>query len=196
MNLPNKDKEIIQLKATSERILSEQLVEKDNLLREMKAKLENAEIVKKLSVTEAIQKIEKERDDLASNVKLKEAEKLLLEKSLSERYAAELKTKDDIIKMKDEEITLRKDMKLELFTKMIGETLEQHCEMEFNKLRATAFPKAYFEKDNNSKTGSKGNYIYRESDEAGNEIISVMFEMKNESDETVLKKKNEDFRRN
>nr|MBP6315812.1 DUF2130 domain-containing protein [Chitinophagaceae bacterium] len=191
--LANKDKEIIQLKANSERILSEQLVEKDNLLREMKAKLENAEIVKKLSVTEAIQKIEKERDDLASNVKLKEAEKLLLEKSLREKYAAELKTKDDIIKMKDEEITLRKDMKLKLSTKMIGETLEQHCEMEFNKLRATAFPKAYFEKDNNSKTGSKGDFIYRESDEAGNEIISVMFEMKNEGDETVLKKKNEDF---
>jgi hypothetical protein len=191
--LANKDKEIIQLKANSERILSEKLVEKDNLLREMKAKLENAEIVKKLSVTEAIQKIEKERDDLASNVKLKEAEKQLLEKSLSEKYAAELKTKDDIIKMKDEEIALRKDMKLKLSTKMIGETLEQHCEMEFNKLRATAFPKAYFEKDNNSKTGSKGDYIYRESDEAGNEIISVMFEMKNEGDETVLKKKNEDF---
>lgn len=191
--LANKDKEIIQLKANSERILSEKLVEKDNLLREMKAKLENAEIVKKLSVTEAIQKIEKERDDLISNVKLKEAEKQLLEKSLSEKYAAELKTKDDIIKMKDEEITLRKEMKLKLSTKMIGETLEQHCEMEFNKLRATAFPKAYFEKDNNSKTGSKGDYIYRESDEAGNEIISVMFEMKNESDETVLKKKNEDF---
>ena len=191
--LANKDKEIIQLKANSERILSEKLVEKDNLLREMKAKLENAEIVKKLSVTEAIQNIEKERDDLISNVKLKEAEKQLLEKSLSEKYAAELKTKDDIIKMKDEEIALRKDMKLKLSTKMIGETLEQHCEMEFNKLRATAFPKAYFEKDNNSKTGSKGDYIYRESDEAGNEIISVMFEMKNESDETVLKKKNEDF---
>lgn len=191
--LANKDKEIIQLKANSERILSEKLVEKDNLLREMKAKLENAEIVKKLTVTEAIQNIEKERDDLISNVKLKEAEKQLLEKSLSEKYAAELKTKDDIIKMKDEEIALRKDMKLKLSTKMIGETLEQHCEMEFNKLRATAFPKAYFEKDNNSKTGSKGDYIYRESDEAGNEIISVMFEMKNESDETVLKKKNEDF---
>lgn len=191
--LANKDKEIIQLKANSERMLTEKLVEKDNLLREMKAKLENAEIVKKLSVTEAIQKIEKERDDLASNVKLKEAEKQLLEKSLSEKYAAQLKTKDDIIKMKDEEITLRKEMKLKLSTKMIGETLEQHCEMEFNKLRATAFPKAYFEKDNNSKTGSKGDYIYRESDEAGNEIISVMFEMKNESDETVLKKKNEDF---
>ncbi|MDP1760485.1 MAG: DUF2130 domain-containing protein, partial [Candidatus Woesebacteria bacterium] len=87
----------------------------------------------------------------------------------------------------------RKDMKLKLSTKMIGETLEQHCETEFNKLRATAFQNAYFEKDNDSKTGSKGDYIYRETDDAGNEIISIMFEMKNEGDETATKKKNEDF---
>ncbi len=191
--LANKDKEIIQLKANNERKLSEQLAEKERLLAEMKAKLENAEIVKKLSVTEAIQKIEKERDDLVNNVKLKETEKQLLEKSLGEKYAAELKTKDDIIKMKDEEITLRKDMKLKLSTKMIGETLEQHCEIEFNKLRATAFQKAYFEKDNDSKSGSKGDYIYKETDEMGNEIISIMFEMKNEGDETATKKRNEDF---
>ncbi len=95
--------------------------------------------------------------------------------------------------MKDEEIALRKDMKVKLSTKMIGETLEQHCEDEFNKLRATAFPKAYFEKDNDSKSGSKGDFIYKENDEDGNEIISIMFEMKNESDETATKKKNDDF---
>lgn len=95
--------------------------------------------------------------------------------------------------MKDEEIALRKDMKLKLSTKMVGETLEQHCETEFNKLRATAFQNAYFEKDNNSSTGSKGDFIYRENDEHGNEIISIMFEMKNESDTTATKKKNEDF---
>jgi hypothetical protein len=95
--------------------------------------------------------------------------------------------------MKDDEIALRKDMKLKLSTKMIGETLEQHCETEFNKLRATAFQKAYFEKDNDSKSGSKGDYIYRESDDSGNEIVSIMFEMKNEGDETPTKKKNEDF---
>jgi hypothetical protein len=117
----------------------------------------------------------------------------LLEKSLNEKYSAELKTKDEIIKMKDDEIALRKDMKLKLSTKMIGETLEQHCETEFNKLRATAFQKAYFEKDNDSKSGSKGDYIYRESDDSGNEIVSIMFEMKNEGDETPTKKKNEDF---
>ena len=192
-DLANKDKEIIQLKANSERKMSEQLAEKDTLLTELKAKLQNSELEKKLSVTEAIQKIEKERDDLANNVKLKDTEKQLLEKSLTEKYATELKTKDDIIKMKDEEIALRKDMKLKLSTKMLGETLEQHCEIEFNKLRATAFQKAYFEKDNDSKSGSKGDYIFKETDDLGNEIISIMFEMKNEGDETSTKKKNEDF---
>lgn len=191
--LANKDKEIIQLKANSERKLSEQLAEKDTSLIELRAKLENAELEKKLSVKEAIQKIEKERDDLANNLKHKDTEKQLLEKSLSEKHSAELRTKDDIIKMKDDEIALRKDMKLKLSTKMIGETLEQHCEIEFNKLRATAFQKSYFEKDNDSKSGSKGDYIYKETDDLGNEIISIMFEMKNEGDETATKKKNEDF---
>ena len=117
----------------------------------------------------------------------------LLEKSLQEQFQSTLKTKDEIIKLKDEEIAMRKDMKLKLSTKMIGETLEQHCENEFNKLRATAFPNAYFEKDNNSSSGSKGDFIYRETDEQGNEIISIMFEMKNEGDETATKKRNEDF---
>jgi len=188
-----KEKELIQLKANNERILSEQLAGKDNLITEMKAKLDNAEIEKKLSVSEAVKKMEKERDDLANEIKLKKTETELLEKSLNEKHTAELKAKDDIIKHKDEEIALRKDMKLKLSTKMLGETLEQHCEIEFNKLRATAFQKAYFEKDNDSKTGSKGDYIYKETDEAGNEIISIMFEMKNEGDETATKKKNEDF---
>jgi hypothetical protein len=147
----------------------------------------------KLKVTEATQKVEKERDDLVNIVKIKDTEKQLLEKSISEKYQAELKEKDAIIKHKDEEIALRKDMKLKLSTKMIGETLEQHCETEFNKLRATAFQSAYFEKDNDSKTGSKGDFIYKETDDAGNEIISIMFEMKNEGDETATKKRNEDF---
>ena len=191
----DKDKEIIQLKAESERKLNQQLAEKETLLAEIKAKLEKAEIVKQLSVTEAVQKIEKERDEFANNVKLKETENKLLEVSLSEKYMAQLKAKDEIIKYKDDEIALRKDMKLKLSTKMIGETLEQHCENEFNKLRATAFQKAYFEKDNDSRLGSKGDYIYRENDEFGNEIISIMFEMKNEGDETATKKKNEDFLR-
>src|SRR3990172_9506591 len=135
------------------------------------------------------------KDKELAEIKAKETEKQLLEKSLQEKYLAELKTKDDIIKMKDDEIILRKDMKLKLSTKMVGETLEQHCEIEFNKLRATAFQNAYFEKDNDSTSGSKGDYIYRENDDAGNEIISIMFEMKNEGDETATKKKNEDFLR-
>lgn len=193
--LAKKDKELAELKAEKDRNLAEQLAKKETELAEMKSKLDKAEVEQKLTVTEAIRKIEKERDDLAGELKSKETEKQLLEKSLLEKYSAELKTKDGIIKMKDEEIALRKDMKLKLSTKMIGETLEQHCETEFNKLRATAFPKAYFEKDNDSKTGSKGDYIYRETDEAGNEIISIMFEMKNEGDETATKKKNEDFLR-
>jgi hypothetical protein len=98
-----------------------------------------------------------------------------------------------VIKLKDEEIALRRDLKQKLSTKMIGESLEQHCEIEFNKLRATAFQKAYFEKDNDARSGSKGDYVYKEVDDAGNEIVSIMFEMKNENDDTVIKKRNEDF---
>ena len=191
--IANKDKEILQIKANSERQLSEKLSEKDSQLQSYISKLEKAEIQQKLSVTEAVQKIEKERDHLANDIKLKDFEMSNLEKSLSLKYATELKTKDEIIKMKDEEIALRKDMKLKLSTKMIGETLEQHCETEFNKLRSTAFQKVYFEKDNDSRSGSKGDFIYRETDESGNEVVSIMFEMKNEGDETLTKKRNEDF---
>jgi hypothetical protein len=202
--LAQKDTALAKLKADVAIELSQKLSQKDSELLQLKtqntndvtqlqAKLENAEIVKKLAVTEATQKIEKERDELANSVKAKDTEKQLLENTLKEKFSAELKTKDEIIKFKDEEIALRKDMKLKLSTKMIGETLEQHCETEFNKLRATAFQNAYFEKDNNSKSGSKGDFIYRETDDAGNEIISIMFEMKNEGDETATKKKNEDF---
>lgn len=192
-DLAKKDKVILELRAQNERELSVQLAVKEAEIAEMRSKIQHAEIEKKLTVTEAVQKIEKERDELANNLKNKETEKQLLEKSLIEKFNAELRTKEDIIKLKDEEIALRKDMKLKLSTKMIGETLEQHCETEFNKLRATAFPKAYFEKDNDSRSGSKGDFIYRETDETGNEIISIMFEMKNEGDETTTKKRNEDF---
>ncbi len=192
-DLAKKDKVILELRAQNERELSVQLAMKEAEIAEMRSKIQHAEIEKKLTVTEAVQKIEKERDELVNNLKNKETEKQLLEKSLIEKFNAELRTKEDIIKLKDEEIALRKDMKLKLSTKMIGETLEQHCETEFNKLRATAFPKAYFEKDNDSRSGSKGDFIYRETDETGNEIISIMFEMKNEGDETAAKKRNEDF---
>ena len=192
-NLAKKDKEIIELQAKNEREQAEQLSKKATEIADMKAKLENAELLMKLSVAEAIQKVEKERDEFANSVQLKEAENQLKQLALSEKFAAELKTKDDIIKMKEEELDYRKDMKLKLSTKMVGESLEQHCENEFNKIRATGFQNADFEKDNNIKTGSKGDYIYREHDEHGNEIISIMFEMKNEADGTVSKKKNEEF---
>jgi len=191
--LNKKDQELTDLKANKEIELSQKLSQKENELQQLKAQIENTEIAKKLAVNEATQKIEKERDELKNIINIKNTEKQLLEKSLNEKYLAELKEKDAIIKHKDEEIAMRKDMKLKLSTKMIGETLEQHCETEFNKLRATGFQRAYFEKDNDSKSGSKGDYIYRETDHAGNEVVSIMFEMKNEGDETATKKRNEDF---
>ena len=191
--LAKKDTQLFTLKVKSDNELAEKLAKKEIEISDMRSKIQNSEIVKQLEVSEAIKEVEKERDDLINNLKNKEIENQLFEKSLNEKFLIELKTKDDIIKLKDEEIVLRKDMKLKLSTKMIGETLENHCEAEFNKLRATAFQNAYFEKDNDSRGGNKGDFIYRENDEAGNEIISIMFEMKNENDETATKKKNEDF---
>ncbi len=191
--LAKKDQEFAALKAQSELILSEKLNNKESEITKLIAKIDNIEVEKKLAVTEAVQKIEKERDNLANDLKTKELEKQNLESSLKQQFSTELQNKDAIIKYKDDEISRVKDMKLKLSTKMLGETLEQHCETEFNKLRATAFQNAYFEKDNDAKTGSKGDFIYRELDELGNEIISIMFEMKNEGDETATKKKNEDF---
>ena len=188
-----KEKEIADLKNKIEIERSEIISKKQIDLAEMKAKVERADIEKKLAVSEALKVIEKERDDLSNSLEIKDTERELLKKSLNEKHLSELQTKDDIIKMKDEEILLRKDMKLKLSTKMIGETLEQHCEAEFNKLRSTGFQNAYFEKDNDIVSGSKGDFIFRESDDNGNEIISIMFEMKNEGDETATKKKNNDF---
>lgn len=173
--------------------LSEKLAAKEAEIAQIKSKLNSAEIEKELSVTMAVQKIEKERDDLLNNLKIKETEILLQEKSLNENFALQLKTKDDIIKIKDEEIAFRVDLKQRLSTKMIGESLEQHCEIEFNKLRSSAFQNAYFDKDNDSKTGSKGDFIFKENDVHGNEIISIMFEMKNEADTTIAKKRNDEF---
>ena len=180
--------------ALKEKELTSQLTKKEAEIAEMKAKMQQSVLEQQITVSNAVQKIEKERDELANNLKSKDLEKELLEKSLIEKFSAQLKTKEEIIKIKDEELAFRIDMKKKLSTKMIGETLEIHCENEFNKLRATAFPKnVYFEKDNDARSGSKGDYIYRESDDEGNEIISIMFEMKNENDETATKKRNEDF---
>jgi hypothetical protein len=191
--LAKKDKELTELKAQSNLELSEKLNKKEVEINKLKAKIDNVEVERKLAINEAVQKVAKERDDLANDLKTKELEKQNIENSLKQQFSTELQNKDAIIKYKDEEIARVKDMKLKLSTKMLGETLEQHCETEFNKLRATAFQKAYFEKDNDSKSGSKGDFIYRENDESGTEIISIMFEMKNEGDETATKKKNEDF---
>lgn len=192
-NLSKKDKEIIELMANKDRELSEQLALKASEIAQLNSKIEHAEKDKKIALIEVVQNIEKEKNELSNSLVVKDKEIILLEKSLKESHETELKGKDFIINLKDDEINRLKDYKLKLSTKMLGETLEQHCEIEFNKLRPTAFQKAYFEKDNDQKTGSKGDFIYRETDDEGNEIISIMFEMKNEGDETATKKKNEDF---
>jgi hypothetical protein len=155
-------------------------------IQKLEATVAASEMEKKLALSEAVNLVEKERDSLASKLKNKEHESQLLETSLRDKYESE-------IKLKDEAIERLKDMKLKLSTKMVGETLEQHCETEFNRLRATGFQNAYFEKDNDAATGNKGDYIYKENDEQGNEITSIMFEMKNELDATATKHKNEDF---
>ena len=191
--LAEKEKEISLLRANSKSELIEKLAEKDAELAKVNSKIQNAETEKKLAVSEAVKQVEKERDDLANNLKIKDTEKQLLEKSITEQFNNKLAIKEETIKLKDDEIVRLKDFKQKLSTKMVGETLEQHCEIEFNKLRATAFQNAYFEKDNDSSGGTKGDFIYKETDNEGNEIISIMFEMKNENDETSTKKKNEDF---
>jgi hypothetical protein len=152
----------------------------------LRAQLDAAEIARKLAVNEAVGVVQKERDELRSNLEKVELEKQLAEKSLKDKYETQLKDRDDAIER-------LRDMKARLSTKMVGETLEQHCETEFNRIRATAFPRAYFEKDNDARTGSKGDYIFRDKDESGTEIVSIMFEMKNESDRTATKNRNEDF---
>ncbi len=188
-----KDAEIQELKAKLDATDTEQklavtqaLSAKDVEIQDLKSKLDANEVAQKLAISEAVGVVEKERDELKSGLKQAELAKQLAEKSLKDKYETQIKDRDDAIER-------LKDMKARLSTKMVGETLEQHCETEFNRIRATAFPRAYFEKDNDATTGSKGDYIFRDSDEAGTEIVSIMFEMKNESDTTATKKKNEDF---
>ncbi len=180
--LAEKDRQLADLKA-----------KRDTDIEKMKSEIENAKTQKQLEILEATKKIEKERDDLIHDLEMKENEKELLEQSIRGKFTNQLEVKDETIKMKDIQIERLRDFKQKLSTKMVGETLEQHCEIEFNKLRATGFQNAYFEKDNDSRGGTKGDYLYKESDEEENEIISIMFEMKNENDETATKKKNEDF---
>jgi hypothetical protein len=188
-----KDKQLTELKSKSDAELAGKLAQKEVEIAEMKSKIQNAEIEKKLEVSEAVKEIEKERDDLTNDLKIKETETELLEISMKDKFANQLVAKDETIKIKDEQIERLKDMKLKMSTKMVGESLEKHCETEFNKIRSVAFPLSYFEKDNDASQGSKGDYIFKDFDDTGVESVSIMFEMKNENDETSTKKKNEDF---
>ncbi len=176
--------ELAQARVTNE--LQKAAASKDAEIQRLKATLDNIALTQKLAINEAVGAVEKQRDELKSGLARSELEKQLAEKSMKDKYETQIKDRDDAIER-------LRDMKARLSTKMVGETLEQHCETEFNRLRATAFPKAYFEKDNDSRTGSKGDYIFRDADEAGTEIVSIMFEMKNENDRTATKNKNEDF---
>ena len=155
-------------------------------LQALQAQLDAATKDQQLAVNQALSTVEKQRDEFKSRFEQAQLEKRLAEQSLKEKYELQIKEREDAIER-------LKDLKAKLSTKMVGETLEQHCETEFNRLRATAFPRAYFEKDNDASSGSKGDYIFKDSDDAGTEIVSIMFEMKNESDTTATKKKNEDF---
>ena len=188
-----KQAEIQELKAQLDKgeearkfAIAETSAQKDAEIQTLKSKLESNEVNQKLAVKEALDSVEKERDELKNNLKNVELQKQVDEKLLKENYESRIKDRDEAIER-------LRDMKAKLSTKMVGESLEQHCETEFNRLRATAFTKAYFEKDNDAKTGSKGDYIFKDADDDGNEVVSIMFEMKNESDTTATKKKNEDF---
>lgn len=155
-------------------------------IEKLKSELKNSETTKELALTKATSELQKEKDKLSAELAMIEVQKKLEAKNLKEKY-------EDQLKFRDDEIVRLKDFKAKLSTKMVGETLEQHCEHEFNSIRAAAFPNAYFEKDNDAKTGSKGDYIFRDFSNDKVEFISIMFEMKNESDTTATKKKNEDF---
>lgn len=176
--------ELAQAKAATE--LQRAAAAKDSEIQGLKSKLDSIEVAQSLAIREAVGAVEKERDRLKSGLERATLEKQLSEQSLKERYETQIKDRDDAIER-------LRDMKARLSTKMVGETLEQHCETEFNRIRATAFPRAYFEKDNDARSGSKGDYIFRDSDESGTEIVSIMFEMKNENDGSSTKNKNEDF---
>lgn len=188
LELAEKDKlkEVELAKSNLRNSMQEATAAKDAEIKELKARLDAGEIARQLAVVEALRTVEKERDELKNGLKQAELEKQLAEKLLKDKYETQIKDRDDAIER-------LRDMKARLSTKMVGETLEQHCETEFNRIRATAFPNAFFEKDNDASTGSKGDFIFRDSDNAGTEIVSIMFEMKNENDTTTTKKKNEDF---
>lgn len=220
--IANLNEKIIKLEAESKQVLASEISKKDNEIAQKEAQLKALEDKAKLATNKAISEIEKERDTLKSALQLQKAEeKLNISNALKEveqerdrllndlsnkdieiqlkqrtqeqQHSLELQAKEQAIRLQEDEIKRLQDYKQKLSTKMLGETLEQHCETSFNQIRATAFPNAYFEKDNDASGGTKGDFIYREHDEEGNEIISIMFEMKNENDQTASKKRNEDF---
>ena len=191
--ISDKDLEIERLKAAAESEVVKAQSELKATISELKSQLENAETKKALEISEKVKEAESETLKLQSALESKDLRFKMEKSNLEQKHLLELQAKDEYIKMKEEEVERYKDFKQRQSTKMIGESLEQHCESQFNKLRSTAFPTAYFEKDNDASSGSKGDYIFREVDENGVELISIMFEMKNEGDETATKKKNEDF---
>jgi hypothetical protein len=181
-----KQAEIALAEAKVTEKLKEESTKKDAELAELKAKLDKSDTEKKLAVQEAKSELEKERDQLKGDLEKAEMKSKLEEKALKDKLETQIKDRDG-------EIERLKDFKARLSTKMVGETLEQHCEIEFAKLRATGFQTAYFEKDNDAKSGSKGDFIFKDFDNQNNEVVSIMFEMKNESDATKTRKKNTDF---
>ena len=193
LQLADKQREIDVITEKSKSELVQEVSKKEYAINSLEAKLGKIEAEKQLELSNNVKTIEKERDQLLNNLNAKDTEMELKEKSLKEDFRRELEHVAKDLQLKDDEILRLKDFKQKLSTKMIGETLEQHCETEFNKLRTTAFQNAYFEKDNDASGGTKGDYIFKEKDHNDNEIVSIMFEMKNEGDETATKKKNEDF---
>ncbi|TVZ23773.1 hypothetical protein JM84_2727 [Dokdonia sp. Hel_I_63] len=220
--IANLNEKIIKLEAESKQLLASEISKKDIEIAQKESQLKALEDKAKLATNKAISEIEKERDTLKSALQLQKAEeKLNISNALKEveqerdrllndisnkdieiqlkqrtqeqQHSLALQAKEQAIRLQEDEIKRLQDYKQKLSTKMLGETLEQHCETSFNQIRATAFPNAYFEKDNDASGGTKGDFIYREHDEEGNEIISIMFEMKNENDQTASKKRNEDF---
>lgn len=187
--LSRKDAELM----TAVQKKTEELSKRDRMIEQLKAQIDNGKTEKELAVSKAVQEKEKELSEkmteitaLRGEISNKEAESKLKEQSIKEQY-------EEKLKLKDEQIEYYKDFKARQSTKMVGESLEQHCMNQFNQIRMTAFPTAYFEKDNDARSGSKGDFIFREAGEDGTEFISIMFEMKNEMDETATKHKNEDF---
>lgn len=185
-----------EIKTRSE--LKTEIAEKESEITQLKAKIGSSETTKQLAVNEAVNKVVKERDDLYAKLSKFELEKKLAVTeaidNLKEGYEEQINSLQSDLKSAESAVALYKDMKSKLSTKMLGETLEQHCEIAFEQLRSTgAFKKAQFGKDNDASSGSKGDYIYREFDDNGVEIISIMFEMKNEADETTTKHRNKEF---